>query len=154
FVALVNNDCVLEPGYLAFCREALERDAGLAAAQGLILDGSGARVDGCGIGWNARAEAIQLRHGEAVPDLKTPFAVTGVSGTAPLFRRAVFLEAGGFEESFFAYYEDADLALRLLRRGGRFACVPEARARHLGSATGSRDPRMRWRRLFANRVRT
>ena len=62
--------------------------------------------------------------------------------------------AGGFAGSFFAWYEDADLALRLRRAGGRFCCVPAARARHVGSATGRRTPELKWRLLLGNRART
>ena len=155
YVALVNNDCTLEPGYLSACVAALEADAGLAAVQGVVLDGSGLRVDGCGVGWNGRGEAEQLRRGDAPPARGfPPFPVPGVSATAAVYRRTAFLAAGGFEESFFAYYEDVDLSLRLLRRGTRFACVPAARARHVGSATGARVPHVRRRRLFENRLRT
>jgi GT2 family glycosyltransferase len=155
FLSFVNNDAVLEPGYLAACVAVLEADPGLSAVQGAILDAGGRLVDGLGIGWNARSEAVQLAHGDAPPPPDAPpFPVAGVSGTAPVFRRAAFERAGGFAGSFFAWYEDADLSLRLLRSGGRFACVPAARARHVGSATGRRTPELRWRLLFRNRART
>ncbi len=155
YVALVNNDCVAEPGYLAACAAVLDADPSLAAVQGVVLDGDGRRVDGWGLGWNARAEAIQLGRGEMPPPPETaPFLVPGVSATAALYRREMFLSAGGFAESFFAWYEDADLALRLRRAGTHFASVPAALARHVGTATGRRDPGTRWRHLFTNRIRT
>lgn len=154
YVALVNNDCVLSAGYLAALTGTLDADPGLAAVQGVVLSGAGETVDGCGLGWNGRAEAVQLRRGEPPPPSGPPFPVPGVSATAALYRLDAFRAAGGFEESFFAYYEDADLALRMARDGWRFACVPEARARHLGSVTGRRAPAERWRRLLENRRRT
>ncbi len=155
FLSFVNNDAVLEPGYLAACVAVLEGDPGLSAVQGAILDADGSRVDGLGIGWNFRSEAVQLAHGGAPPPPDaSPFPVAGVSGTAPVFRRAAFERAGGFAGSFFAWYEDADLSLRLIRAGGRFACVPAARARHAGSATGRRTPELKWRLLLGNRART
>ena len=105
FVAFVNNDCTLEPGYLAACAHAFEADPGLVAVQGVVLDAAGGRVDGCGIGWNSRAEAVQLRHGEAPPTRDgAPFAISGVSATAAVYRRDAFRAAGGLEESFFAWY--------------------------------------------------
>src|ERR1700693_3839619 len=88
--------------------------------------------------------------------------VTGVSATAALYRRAALEQVAPlgevFEPSFFAYYEDVDLSLRLARAGWRFACDPAAVARHEGSQTGSRTPwkraiwvaRNRWRTLFRN----
>lgn len=155
YLAFVNNDAVLEPGYLAECVAALETDPGLSAVQGVVLDADGVRVDGLGVGWNRRHEAVQLGHGEEPPSAGAPpFPVAGVSGTAPVFRRVAFERASGFAGSFFAWYEDADLSLRLRRAGGRFACVPAARARHVGSATGRRTPELKWRLLLGNRVRT
>lgn len=155
FVLFLNNDCVLETGYVPLCLTALLQDPELAAVQGVVLDGEGRRVDGCGLTFNARGEAVQVGHAEEPPSADaSPFPVPGVSGTASLFRREYFLGAGGFEESYFAWYEDVDLCLRLRRAGLRFACFPAARARHLGSATGKRDPVRRWRLLFRNRART
>ena len=155
YLAFVNNDAVLEPGYLAECVAALEADPGLSAVQGVVLDGDGGRVDGLGVAWNRRHEAVQIGHGDEPPEPDAPpFRVPGVSGTAPVFRRAAFDSAAGFAGSFFAWYEDADLSLRLARTGGRFACVPAARARHVGSATGRRTPERKWRLLLGNRVRT
>ncbi|MGE5344393.1 MAG: glycosyltransferase family 2 protein [Acidithiobacillales bacterium] len=155
FLAFVNNDCVLEGGYLCACLSALSANLALAAVQGAVLAADGLSVDGWGVGWSARAEAVQLGHGEVPPPPSGPLlSVPGISATAALFRRDVFLAAGGFAESFFAWYEDVDLSLRLRRAGARFACVPGARARHAGTATGRRRPVERWSRLFANRLRT
>lgn len=155
YVAFVNNDAILEPGYLAACVAALEGDPGLAAVQGVVLDAEGRLVDGLGIGWNRRREAVQLGRGASPPPADAPpFPIAGVSGTAAVYRRVSFERSSGFAGSFFAWYEDADLSLRLLRAGGRFACVPSARARHVGSATGRRIPEVKWRLLFANRFRT
>ena len=59
----------------------------------------------------------------------------GACAAAALYRRS-FLEAiGGFDEDFFAYRDDVDLSLRAQLRGYRFVYVPQARARHHGSAT-------------------
>ena len=145
----------MEPGYLAACAAALDADGSLAAVQGVVLDGGGRGVDGWGLGWNARAEAVQMGRGQIPPPPESaPFSIPGVSATAALYRRETFLSTGGFAESFFAWYEDADLDLRLRRQGARFASVPAAHARHVGTATGNRDPGARWRHLFTNRIRT
>jgi len=163
FVLLVNNDAVLEPDYAARLAAVLAGDGRLAAAQGLVLSEDGARIDSAGLEWNGRGEAVPVLS-RARPDAAPAggFPVTGVSATATLYRRAALdgvAEAGvAFEGSYFAYYEDVDLSLRLARAGWRFACDPRATARHEGSLTGRRTPfrralwtaRNRWRTLFRN----
>ncbi len=165
FVLLVNNDAVLSADYAARLAEALSADPPVAAVQGLILSEDGTRIDSAGLEWNARGEALPVLAGRAASEAPAaPFAVTGVSATATLYRRAALdalREAEGgaaFDDSFFAYYEDVDLSLRLARAGWKFVCEPRAVARHEGSRTGRRTPfrrafwtaRNRWRTLFRN----
>jgi hypothetical protein len=55
-----------------------------------------------------------------------------------LVDRDVFLDAGGFDERFFAYYEDVDLGWRLWLFGYEVAFCGDAPVLHRGGATGSR----------------
>ena len=61
--------------------------------------------------------------------------VFGPSGAAALYRRSWLVRLGGFDESFFCYFEDVDLNLRLQVAGGRCLYVPSARIRHVGGAS-------------------
>jgi hypothetical protein len=163
FVLLLNNDATLDPDYTARLAARLVLDERLAATQGLVLTADGVRVDTAGIVWTDRGEAVPALAG-SLPSAAPlePFEVAGVSATAALYRREALSSVGApgqvFDDSYFAYYEDADLSLRLARAGWRFACDPAARARHQGGATGSRTPfrralwtaRNRWRTLFRN----
>ena len=66
----------------------------------------------------------------------TPYEVFAPPGAAPLFRRDVFLALGGYDESFFLYYEDVDLAWRARLCGHRAVVVPGARVTHeLGASS-------------------
>lgn len=163
FVLLLNNDAVVAPDYAARLAARLALDGRLAAVQGLVLSADGARVDSAGLEWNRRGEAVPVLGGAVPAEAPAePFEVSGVSATAALYRRealeAVAPQGQVFEDSFFAYYEDVDLSLRLARAGWRFACDPSAVARHEGSRTGRRTPwrralwtaRNRWRTLFRN----
>jgi GT2 family glycosyltransferase len=163
FVLLLNNDAVLVPDYIARLAARLAFDDRLGAVQGLVLTGDGRRVDTAGLDWNGRGEAVPVLAGASPEDAGTEvFEVSGVSATATLYRRAalqaVAPDGEVFDRTFFAYYEDVDLSLRLARAGWRFACDPAARARHEGARTGRRTParralwtaRNRWRTLFRN----
>jgi GT2 family glycosyltransferase len=163
FVLVVNNDAVLASDYAARLAARLALDERLAAVQGLVLERQGERVDTAGIEWTHRGEAVPVLGGaDAKRTPKDAFEVPGVSATAALFRREALVDVAPhgrvFDDSFFAYYEDVDLSLRLARAGWRFACDPAAVAWHEGSRTGRRTPfrrglwtaRNRWRTLFGN----
>jgi GT2 family glycosyltransferase len=61
---------------------------------------------------------------------------------------------GLFEERFFAYLEDADLAWRLRLRGWRTLLAPAARIAHIYSATSGQNSPFKQRLLALNRWRT
>jgi GT2 family glycosyltransferase len=81
------------------------------------------------------------------------------SGAFLLFRRSAFNEVGGFDPAFgLAYFEDADLALALWRRGYRIVYEPRSSLTHVGG--GGREPgrpvlqlALRNRSLFERRWR-
>ncbi len=56
-----------------------------------------------------------------------------------MYRRDIFMDAGGFDEKFFCYFEDVDLAFRLRLLGHRCLYVPDATVDHVGSATTHRS---------------
>lgn len=159
-IALVNDDAVVEPGWLEILAAALEADPGAAAAQGVnVQRGTPAVTDGWGLAWNRWWQAVQLGHlgqGEPAPDWASGVReVFGVSATAALFRRGALREVapGGeiFDSRLFLYYEDVDLAGRLRAAGWRALLAPAARAAHAGSVSGRTIRGDRWRFLYGNR---
>lgn len=128
YVALVNNDVVLDRDWLANVRDALDRDEKLAAVQTIIRRPDG-RIDGAGIDIGD-GTFRQIGHGQPVG---APLEVAwGISATAALYRRAALGERI-FDERFFAYYEDVELSARLHRDGWRVAVLPVVKAMHRGS---------------------
>jgi O-antigen biosynthesis protein len=159
WIATVNDDAIVEPGWAAALIAALAADPRAAAAQGVnLLLEAPELADGCGIAWNRWWQAVQIGHGKAAP---APDAqareVFGVSATAAVYRRealaAVASSAGVFDQRLVSYYEDVDLACRLRAAGYRALLVPAARARHAGSLTGRTLSRERWRLIYGNRWR-
>lgn len=151
-IAAVNDDAIVEPGWLERLTAALESDPRAAAAQGVnvALDDP-TRTDGCGLAWNRWWQAVQIGHGQPAPPVTDPVrAVFGVSATAALYRREAV--GDGFDPRLASYYEDVDLAVRLRAQGWRSLLVPAARARHAGSATGRTLSQERWRLIYGNRL--
>jgi GT2 family glycosyltransferase len=79
--------------------------------------------------------------------------VFGVSGTAALYRRQMLDAVGGFDESFFAYLEDAELAWRAQMQGWRAVYAPQAVVLHHHSSTLGHGSRTKHFLVGRNRVR-
>jgi GT2 family glycosyltransferase len=146
-VLALNADTVLEPGCLGRLLDALEADPRLGGVQprllqleedaaGTLPDPATARLYSAGQALTADGRAIELgageRQTERLPGVQEVF---GVCGAACLLRRQLFTELGGYDESYFAFYEDVDLNVRARIAGWRFAYVPAAMVWHLGNAS-------------------
>jgi len=137
FVGLVNNDVVLEPGWLAALRAIFDRDDRIAAVQSIIRRADGV-IDGAGI---ALVEGMyrQRFNGRPIHEVGNESDVWGVSATAALYRREALegTSIGGrvLHPAFFAYYEDVELAARLREAGWSAHLVPEVLATHWASST-------------------
>jgi GT2 family glycosyltransferase len=136
-VGLFNNDLELHPDCLGELVGALSAhpEAGSAAAKLVdfhrrdVLDGAGDLF-----GWGCRP--MRRGHGERdVGQYDEPRAVFGACGAAAVYRRAALEAVGPFDESFFAFYEDADWSFRAQLAGWDCRYVPSAVAFHMGSAT-------------------
>jgi GT2 family glycosyltransferase len=135
-VALINTDVVLEQDWTARMTAALAADPGSASVACKMLDlgdrrlvydaGDVLRRDGA-CDQRGRFEADDGRYDQ-------PGEVFGACAGAALYRRAAVLEVGGFDERYFAYLEDVDLALRLRLAGWRCHYEP-AVALHAGEGS-------------------
>lgn len=136
YVAFLNNDTIVEPGWLAALRAGIDESRGIALTTSkivymhdpTILDSAGDAV----LRWGG---AFKRHHGEPVETAADTREVFGVCGAACLMVTRVFDELGGFDEDFFASHEDVDLSYRARLRGYRCRYVADAIVRHHGSAT-------------------
>ena len=129
FLAVLNDDAVPEPGWLAALLAAVEPrpDVGMCASQirmtGGLLDSAGMLLcrDGSSKqrGHLAPPGAFVRRQETLCP-----------SGCAALYRREMLDEIGLFDESFFLYCEDTDLGLRARWAAWECLYVPEAIVEH------------------------
>jgi len=61
-------------------------------------------------------------------------------GAALAFRKSALEELGGFDPTFFMYFEEADLCKRSRDQGRLLAYTPEATVYHVGGESARRDP--------------
>lgn len=146
FIALINNDVELEPGWLIALLDAAAAhpEAGLFTGTLLFrgeetVNSTGLELDGFG---RARDRDFRL-----ALDLlrRTDGPVQGVSGGAALLRTSLLRQIGLFDPAYFAYYEDVDLSLRASKAGSGSYYVRAAVARHrFGATFGPGSPRQRF----------
>jgi N-acetylglucosaminyl-diphospho-decaprenol L-rhamnosyltransferase len=134
FVAFVNFDGLVEPGWDAPLREALE-DPGVSIAGGLLVRPDGLTLEAAGLQIAPNTATFgRLEDAPRADAPKTPVDVAAVSGALMMVRREEFLALGGFYEPLWMYGEEADLCLRV---PGRVVLAPGSAIRHeMGHAAG------------------
>ncbi len=137
YVVVLNSDARPRPGWLAALLQSVGTSPPDVWAWGSVLVDDRDVVESAGDGWRHGTTAYKLLQGRQLSDVpRQPYEVFAAPGAAPLFRRDVFRSLGGYDESFFLYYEDIDLAWRARLRGHRALLVPGARVEHLLGASG------------------
>ena len=143
-LVLVNNDVVCEPGFVTqICAPFADDRVGMAAGV-LLQAASPGLIDSAGIEVDPTLLAFDYLWNRPVGELERAADPLGPCGGAAAYRLSAFREAGGFDEAFFAYWEDVDLSLRLRLAGWECRLAPRARALHRHGATlGAASPGQR-----------
>jgi len=140
WLATLNPDAFAEPNWLAALLAAVETHPGATMAGSTQIDFAHSdKLDGAGDCYHALG--IAWRGLGTLPrDLLPPTGeVFGPCAAAALYRADAFRAVGGFDEAFFCYHEDVDLALRLRLIGGRCVQSAEAVVHHVGSAISGKQ---------------
>lgn len=147
---LLNSDANVLPGAVDALVAALDADPIAAAAGPRLLEPDGSlqpSIQRLPTPWRIFCESSGLAalsggrgflrgHAASREDHDRARSVETLRGAALLVRRTAFEVAGGFEESFFLYAEETDLAARWRARGYRVLFEPAARVVHRGGASG------------------
>lgn len=144
-VLVLNADCFLSPDSLRLLAAELSADRRLGGVQPRILqegiEGDAGRIYSAGQCLTRYGRAFERGWGEPDgPRYESHQEVFGVSGAACLLRRELFTDVGGYDESYFAFFEDVDLNARARLAGWTFAYVPDALAIHVGHAAWRQEP--------------
>jgi len=131
-VAFLNPDMKVEPEWLLNLVSTLQTAADVAAVGSKILSWDGQNIDFAGGAANFYGYGYQVGLGQPAKTYDgQPEPTLFACGGAMLIRRQVFVEAGGFDDDYFAYYEDLDLGWRLWVLGYRVLFAPQAVAYHV-----------------------
>lgn len=166
-VLALNADTLLEPGAVRRLAATLDAEPRCGGVQPRLPQLEGdvpgavdvARLYSAGQALTADGRAIELGAGaEQGGQWLERREVFGVCGAACLLRREMFNELGGYDASYFSFYEDVDLNVRGRIAGWTFVYEPDAVVWHVGNASwrvGAPRPSAWNARLVArNRIAT
>ncbi len=152
YVLVLNSDTRVMPGTTEALGGYLNHHPGVAVVGPRLINPGGRLVSSChafptllptlleeSAVWSLLQHVPVLR--EAYPRTASharPRRVAWVEGAAMAIRRAAFETVGGFDPSFFLYFEEVDLCYRLARAGWEVHFAPVGTVMHIGGASTRR----------------
>lgn len=144
FVLCLNQDVVLDKGFIKNAVGFFEKDKKIAAVQGKVLrmPFSSKLIDTTGLVMLKNRRIIARGQGQIDKEqYENAEEIFGVDGAVPVYRREaledVRINSEYFDEDFFCYKEDVDLAWRLRLYNWKAIYQPKAVAWHWRSAGDS-----------------
>ncbi len=135
YVLCLNNDMTVDPGFLEPLVEAARKEATVpypAIYQGdhpNLVDNAGNRVSYTGLTGLVAQGAQEI-----------PAGVEADYTELPLLPRPLLARLEGYQEEYFAFYEDVDLGVRMRAAGWTLRLVPESKVYHWRGRTTRRIP--------------
>ncbi len=141
YTALLNNDAQVAPQWIEELAGALDSHPEACACASKMLRLPDTHIiDGVGDGYSYCGMAFRAGQGEVdIGQYDLSREVFGACGGAAIYRRALLEEVGLFDEDFFMYYEDVDLAFAIQFLGYKVLYVPTAIAYHVGHPNTGRS---------------
>ncbi len=139
YVALLNNDCLVDKNWLKELVTAAEKDKKIFAVNSKIVLYNTKKIQNAGImvfhdGYGRDIGAIvkyqsqdyEIDNGQYDKETK----IYAACGAAVLFRKQIFDEIGYLDEDFFMYYEDVEISERARLHGYYIIYCPKAIVYH------------------------
>lgn len=148
YVAFLNNDTKVDKDWLTELLRPVYGSDEIICSGSKVLSFDGKSIDFAGGMINFEAKGFQIDYGLPIEKDNhniirfLPF----VNGGAMLVRKDIFLKAGGFDEDFFAYYEDVDFGWRLWVLGYKVVFAPDSIVyhRHHGTSRAFDEDKLRF----------
>lgn len=148
YVVLLNNDLTMEPNWFQLISKSIlqNKKPNVVTFFGTVLTKDGTKFESQGLEFFIRGKCKNISNGQKYNSnlflksdkLKTEKNVWGASASFVVYQKDIIQNIGLFDDDFFAYEEDVDLALRLNKFNYQTLYVPSAISYHLGGGTSSR----------------
>jgi len=125
----LNDDIKVERNCLKQLTDFLDKNPKVGAVQPLLLNWDGQKIESTGLVITYGSLIATKNLGKPFKNhpYKGPIEVLGTGGGCSVFPTNVIKKVGMFDENFFpAYFEDADISLRLRKANYKCYLLPEA----------------------------
>ena len=139
YIFSLNNDTEVKKGSIKAMLD-LICDDDVFSVQAKMLQAQNKKlIDDAGDEYNLLGWTKKIGENQNSDNYSQVFEIFSSCAGAALYKKSVFTEIGLFDDNFFAYMEDVDLAIRSQIYGYKNLMCPDAIVYHIGSATsGSR----------------
>ena len=155
WVVLLNNDLTMEQNWFQLISKAIKENKNpkIVTFFGTVLTKDGTKFESQGLKFFYSGKCQNISNGDKfIPYLSQPEAdqplaekegaggglVWGASAAFVVYNKKILKQIGLFDENFFAYEEDVDLALRLHNLNYQTLYIPSAISYHLGGGTSNK----------------
>ena len=140
YVFSLNNDTEVEKGSIKQLIDLISSSEDIFSVQAKMLQFNNKDlIDDVGDEYNLLAWTKKIGENHKSSEFSEVCEIFSSCAGAAMYRKSLLGEVGFFDDNFFAYMEDVDLALRSRINGYRNLLCPQAIVYHIGSATsGSR----------------
>ncbi|MFT8314237.1 MAG: glycosyltransferase [Clostridium sp.] len=154
YIALINNDMKIDANWLNDMVETLDscNDDSYVCVGSKILNWDGSKLDFAGGSINFYGHGYQYDFGIEIDEANKRYNedkdILFACGGAMLIDRNIYLEIGGLDEDYFAYFEDVDLGWRLWVLGYKVRFCSKAICYHKHNSTSKKMNRNKVMRMF------
>ena len=148
YVVVLNNDLTMESNWFQLISTVIQKnqDSKITTFFGTVLTKDGTKFESQGLDFKIQGKCLNISNGKIFhksvflkSDKLTSEKLTwGASASLIVYKKDIIQKIGLFDEDFFAYEEDVDLAFRLNKLGYLTLYVPKAISYHLGGGTSNR----------------
>lgn len=154
YIFSLNNDTEVKKGSIKALADLISSDENIFSVQSKMLQYDNKElIDDVGDEYNLLAWTKKTGENHNTNEYTEVCEIFSACAGAAMYKKSLLGEIGMFDDNFFAYMEDVDLAIRSRINGYRNLLCPDAVVYHIGSATsGSRYNEFKVRLAARNNV--
>jgi N-acetylglucosaminyl-diphospho-decaprenol L-rhamnosyltransferase len=147
-IALLNDDVVVGSDWISPLVDELTSGSSsgrVGAVQPMLVASDLGQINSLGVRIGSDGAGVDIGLGEALPEQSFVADLELFTGGAVLFSSEFLESTGGFDERYFLYYEDVDLARRGTEQGWTYRVATASVVEHVGGvSTGALPERTRY----------